>query len=71
MDKFLCRFCDATLGLSFCDLGISPLANSYIENIKNNSNEKFYPLHAYVCQSCYLVQLPEYEIPENIFSEYI
>ena len=71
MDKFSCRFCDATLSLSFCDLGISPLANSYIESIKNNSNEKFYPLHTYVCQSCYLVQLPEYEIPENIFSDYI
>jgi len=33
--------------------------------------EKFYPLHAYVCDKCFLVQLEEFETPENIFSDYI
>jgi 2-polyprenyl-3-methyl-5-hydroxy-6-metoxy-1,4-benzoquinol methylase len=32
--------------------------------------EAFYPLHVYVCESCFLVQLQEYVSPENIFSEY-
>jgi 2-polyprenyl-3-methyl-5-hydroxy-6-metoxy-1,4-benzoquinol methylase len=32
--------------------------------------EPFYPLHVYVCENCYLVQLEEYVSPENIFSEY-
>jgi SAM-dependent methyltransferase len=32
--------------------------------------ERFYPLHAYVCGSCFLVQLTEFETPERIFSDY-
>ncbi len=32
--------------------------------------EPFYPLHAYVCKGCYLVQLEEIESPENIFQDY-
>ena len=32
--------------------------------------EPFYPLHAYVCESCFLVQLSEFQSPEEIFSEY-
>jgi len=32
--------------------------------------EPFYPLHVYVCEHCFLVQLEEYVSPETIFSEY-
>lgn len=32
--------------------------------------ESFYPLHAHVCETCYLVQLPELQSPEEIFSNY-
>jgi SAM-dependent methyltransferase len=32
--------------------------------------ERFYPLHARVCEVCFLVQLGEFEQPENIFREY-
>jgi SAM-dependent methyltransferase len=32
--------------------------------------EPFYPLHAYVCETCFLVQLDEYVSPKEIFSEY-
>src|SRR3990170_2047722 len=32
--------------------------------------EPFFPLKAFVCGSCFLVQLPVYETPENIFGEY-
>ena len=35
-----------------------------------NQMEAFYPLHAYVCDHCFLVQLEEYVSPEHIFSEY-
>ncbi len=31
--------------------------------------ERFYPLHAWVCESCFLVQLEEFETPEHIFSD--
>jgi hypothetical protein len=32
--------------------------------------EPFYPLHAYVCGRCFLVQLEEFESPQSIFSDY-
>jgi 2-polyprenyl-3-methyl-5-hydroxy-6-metoxy-1,4-benzoquinol methylase len=32
--------------------------------------EPFYPLHVYVCDQCFLVQLEEYVSPEAIFTEY-
>jgi len=32
--------------------------------------ERFYPLHAWVCESCFLVQLEEYVSPDQIFSDY-
>jgi hypothetical protein len=65
-----CRGCGATLSRSFCDLGLSPLANSYVTPDKVRNGEMFYPLHAYVCETCFLVQLEEFETPENIFSDY-
>jgi 2-polyprenyl-3-methyl-5-hydroxy-6-metoxy-1,4-benzoquinol methylase len=65
-----CRFCGARLDQSFADLGMSPLANSYIKPEQINRMEPFYPLHAYVCGSCFLVQLEEFESPQHIFSDY-
>ena len=32
--------------------------------------EPYYSLHVYVCENCFLVQLPEHVSPENIFTEY-
>jgi len=49
---------------------MSPLANSYVRPEKVNAMEPFYPLHAYVCTSCWLVQLQMYETGEHIFSDY-
>jgi SAM-dependent methyltransferase len=65
-----CRFCGAVLTESFCDLGLSPLANSYVSADQLDQGERFYPLHAYVCSECYLVQLAEFESPEQIFGDY-
>lgn len=65
-----CRFCGSPLSLSFADLGMSPLSNSYLSASQINKMEPFYPLHAWVCESCYLVQLEEFESPEHIFSDY-
>jgi len=70
-NSVICRFCQTTLKYTFVDLGLSPLANSFIDEKKEKLCEKFYPLHAYVCDKCYLVQLEEFETPENIFSDYI
>lgn len=65
-----CRFCGAPLRVTFVDLGLSPLANRYLEPYELNREELFYPLHAYVCEECFLVQLEEFESPERIFSDY-
>ncbi len=65
-----CRFCGARLRRTFVDLGMSPLCESYVSAEKLNEMEPFYPLHAYVCEKCFLVQLGEYVSPADIFSEY-
>ncbi|WP_244550111.1 class I SAM-dependent methyltransferase [Bradyrhizobium sp. cf659] len=49
---------------------MSPLANSYLRNEKAKQDERFFPLRAYVCGECFLVQLEEWEAPENIFGDY-
>ena len=65
-----CRFCGAPLEAVFADLGMSPLANSYVPPERANAMEPFYPLRALVCESCFLVQLQEFETPDRIFSDY-
>jgi len=65
-----CRFCGAPLSRTFVDLGLSPLCESYPAAEDLNRGEVFYPLHTYVCDQCFLVQLEEYESAENIFTEY-
>jgi len=65
-----CRSCGSSLTQTFVDLGMSPLSNSYLTADQCRRMEPFYPLHAYVCGSCFLVQLEEFEAPERIFSDY-
>lgn len=64
-----CRFCGAELEHTFCDLGMSPLSNAFLSAFQLQQMEPFYPLHAYVCGSCFLVQLQEFESPQHIFAE--
>jgi C-methyltransferase C-terminal domain/Putative zinc binding domain/Methyltransferase domain len=65
-----CRFCGAELRHTFVDLGMSPLCESYVDSGRVNAMEAFYPLRAYACERCFLVQLQEYVTPEDIFTEY-
>jgi SAM-dependent methyltransferase len=66
-----CRFCSAPLRHTFVDLETSPLANSFLTEAELRQGETFLPLHAYVCERCFLVQLEEIEAPEHIFSDYV
>lgn len=70
MGKQKCRFCGAELKHTFVDLGMSPLSNAFVRPEDVHGKESFYPLHAYVCESCFLVQLEEFETPEQIFGDY-
>ncbi len=66
-----CRFCKAPLSMTFVDLGVSPLSNAFLKPNQLSGMEKFYPLHAFVCEECFLVQLEEFEAPDHIFSDYV
>lgn len=70
MSNVICRSCGSPLQHTFVDLGMSPLANSYLKPEQLGGMEPFYPLHVFVCDRCWLVQLPEFESPEHIFSDY-
>jgi hypothetical protein len=54
-----------------CDLGMSPLANSYVGFENSHIAEKSYPLKVWVCESCHLAQLESFESPKNIFEDYL
>jgi 2-polyprenyl-3-methyl-5-hydroxy-6-metoxy-1,4-benzoquinol methylase len=49
---------------------MSPLCQTHIAPDQLNAMEPFYPLHAYVCHECFLVQLEEFVAPSEIFSDY-
>jgi SAM-dependent methyltransferase len=66
----VCRFCGEGLKQTVVDLGMSPLCERYPLPAELNHGEMYYPLHVQVCLQCFLVQLPEFESPENIFSDY-
>jgi SAM-dependent methyltransferase len=65
-----CRFCDAALRTTVVDLGTSPLANDYLRPEDLARPERFYPLRAWLCEACLLVQLEAVETPERIFGDY-
>lgn len=65
-----CRFCGKPLRFTLVDLGMSPLCESFLSLEQLNQMEPFYPLHVFVCEKCFLVQLEEYVSPEHIFTEY-
>lgn len=65
-----CRFCGTSLETTFIDLGMQPPCQSVIREEQLSSVEHFYPLHAFVCHNCFLVQLEEYVSPIDIFTDY-
>jgi SAM-dependent methyltransferase len=49
---------------------MSPLCESFVSRERLKHMEPFYPLHAYVCERCFLVQVEEYVSPREIFHDY-
>ncbi len=64
-----CNFCKTPLEHTFCDLGKSPRSNAYLKDEDLTKNEPYYPLHVYVCDQCFLVQLKQFEAIDEIFSD--
>ena len=65
-----CRFCGTLLKHTFLDLGVSPLANSYVKADYLEAMEPHFPLHVFVCSRCLLVQLKECSSPHQLFTDY-
>ena len=65
-----CRFCNANVKNIFADLGNTPFANSFLSSEQIENKEPSYPLCAYVCSKCFLVQVEEFESPDSIFTNY-
>ena len=75
MEAKKCLFCTAPLRITFVDLGMHPLCESYVSEDKLNNMEPFYPLHVFICEHCLLVQLHEYGAQQTslricLFSSY-
>jgi len=62
-----CRSCGEKLRHTFVDLGTSPLCQRHVTPAHFDEAEPAYPLHAFVCHQCFLVQLPAYVAREAIF----
>ena len=56
-----CRFSGRPLKHTFVDLGMSPIANANLRAEDLTRPEKFYPLHVWVAEDSFLVQLEEFE----------
>jgi C-methyltransferase-like protein/putative zinc binding protein/methyltransferase family protein len=65
-----CRFCAAPLSNVVVDLGMSPLSNAFIDPSRGGVEQSRFPLRLFVCDRCWLVQLPAFESPEAIFRDY-
>ncbi len=64
-----CRFCRQQLSHSVVDLGMSPLCETFLTADQIHAAESFYPLHAFVCEKCLLVQVEAYVSGQEIFGQ--
>lgn len=65
-----CRFCRTALEQLVVDLGMQPLCESFVPPDKLHAMEPFYPVKAYVCSDCFLVQVLDFVPGEDIYSYY-
>src|SRR5262245_1557752 len=65
-----CRLCRAPLSNPVIDLGATPLANAYLRPEDLGRMEPYFPLRAYLCERCLLLQLEAVAGPESIFGRY-
>lgn len=68
-DKPACRSCGNPLTHTFADLGLSPVSNHFVKPEDVAHGEVFYPLHALVCEKCWLVQLADVARAEAHFHD--
>lgn len=62
-----CRHCATPLDRIVIDLGVMPPSNAYVSEEARHQPEKSFPLKAFVCESCWLVQLQDFTGAEELF----
>lgn len=65
----LCRHCKTPLSVLFADLGATPVSNDYLPADRRYGAEPYYPLRAFVCEECRLVQLEDFRRADELFRE--
>ena len=70
MANLMCRSCAHPLSTVFVDLGLTPISNAFVHPEHAERAERFYPLRAFVCDACLLVQLQDFEQPELHFHDH-
>lgn len=65
---FPCRACGTPVRFSVVDLGLHPPCQNVVRPEDLGEGERFFPLHAFVCHECSLVQIDEVVPPEAIFA---
>jgi len=65
---FKCRACAEKLTTEILNLSHQPPSNAYLKKNQLNIGEINYPLRLYVCEKCWLVQLPAHMAAEELFT---
>lgn len=63
-----CRFCGHPLEHVFVDLGHAPPSNAYLTAEQLDQPEVTYPLKLFVCDRCWLVQVPAHAAAHQVFT---
>ena len=66
-----CRICNNKSLVEFCQLGIQPLAHSFIKKEDLSKKEKAFPLNLCLCQKCGMVQLSDVIPAKLMFKNYL
>ena len=66
-----CRICRNANLVEFLNLGMQPLANSFLKQENLHKSEMMFPLRVMYCPDCHLCQLGEVIDPEVLFRDYV
>ena len=67
--NYNCRHCNTHLKHQVINLGNQPPSNAYLAPQSLEKPEVTYPLKVYLCEKCWLMQLPEHASAEKLFTE--
>jgi SAM-dependent methyltransferase len=70
-EKTSCRICGSRKIFNYLDLGLSPLANSYVPSENKEEKEFQAPLKVGLCEECGLSQLSCVVNPDLMFKQYL